>query len=34
MLYHAGHSSLVFFAESLKIITDTNSRIQSYKIQV
>ena len=33
MLYpDAGPSSLVFFAECLKIITD--SKIQSYKIQV
>ena len=34
MLYHAGPSSLVFFAECLKIITDSNLQIQSYKIQV
>ena len=34
MLYHAGPSSLVFFAECLKIITDSNLQIQSYKIQM
>ena len=34
MLYHAGPSSLVFFAERLKIIKDSNLQIQSYKIQV
>ena len=32
MLYHAGPSSSVFFAECLKIITDSNLHIQSYKI--
>ena len=34
MLYHAGPSSSVFFEECLKIITDSNLQIQSYKIQV
>ena len=34
MLYHAGPRSLVFFAECLKMITDSNLQIQSYKIQV
>ena len=34
MFYHAGPSSLVFFAECLKIITDSNLQIQSCKIQV
>ena len=34
MLYHAGPSSLVLFAECLKIIMDSNLQIQSYKIQV
>ena len=34
MLYHAGPSSLGFFAECLKIITDSTLEIQSYKIQV
>ena len=34
MLYHAGPSSLVFFAECLNIITDSNLHIQSYKNQV
>ena len=34
MLYHPGPSSLVFFAECFKIITDSNLQIQSYKIQV
>ena len=34
MLYHAGPSSLVFFAECLKIITDSNLQIQSYEIEV
>ena len=33
MLYHVGPCSLVFFAECLKIITDSNLQIQSYKIQ-
>ena len=33
MLYHTGPSSLGFFAECLKIITDSNLQIQSYKIQ-
>ena len=34
MLYHAGPSSLGFFAECLKTITDSTLQIQSYKIQV
>ena len=34
MLYHAGPSSLVFFAECLKIITDSDLQIQNYKIEV
>ena len=35
MLYHAGPSSLVFFAKCFKkVITDSNLQIQSYKIQV
>ena len=34
MLYHAGPSSLVFFAECLKIIADSSLQIQSCKIQV
>ena len=34
MSYHTGPSSLDFFAECLKIITDSNLQIQSYKIQV
>ena len=34
MLYHAGPSSLVFFAECSKIMTDSDLQIQSYEIQV
>ena len=34
MLYHAGPSSLVFFAECLKIIVDSDLQIQNYKIEV
>ena len=35
MLYpDAGPSSLVFFAECLKIITDSDLQIQNYKIEV
>ena len=34
MLYHAGPSSLVFFAERLKIIVDSDLQIQNYKIEV
>ena len=34
ILYHAGPSSLGFFAECLKIVTDSTLQIQSYKIQV
>ena len=35
MLYpDAGPSSLVFFAEYLKIITDSDLQIQNYKIEV
>ena len=34
MLYHAGPSSLVFFAECLKIITDSDLQIKNYKIEV
>ena len=34
VLYHVGPSSLGFFMECLKIITDSNLQIQSYKIQV
>ena len=34
MLYHAGPSLLVFFAECLKIITDSDLQIQNYKIEV
>ena len=34
MLYHAGPSSLVFFAEWLKIMTDSGLQIQNYKIEV
>ena len=34
MLYHAGPSSLVFFAECLKIITDSDLQIQNYQTKV
>ena len=34
MQFHAGPSSLVFFAECLKIITDSDLQIQNYKIEV
>ena len=34
MLYHNGPSSLVFFAECLKIITDSDLQIQNYKTEV
>ena len=34
MLFHAGPSSLGFFAGCLKIITDSTLEIQNYKIQV
>ena len=34
MLYHAGPSSLVSFVECLKIITDSDLQIQSYKVEV
>ena len=34
MLYHDGSSSLVFFAECLKIITDSDLQIQNYKTEV
>ena len=34
MLYHTGPSSLVFFVECLKIITDSDLQIQNYKIEV
>ena len=34
VLYHVGPSSLGFFMECWKIITDSNLQIQSYKIQV
>ena len=34
MLYHAGPSLLVFFAECLKIITGSDLQIQNYKIEV
>ena len=34
MLYHNGPSTLVFFAECLKIITDSDLHIQKYKTEV
>ena len=34
MLYQAGPSLLVFLAECLKIITDSDLQIQNYKTEV
>ena len=34
MLYHAGPSLLVFFAECLQMVTDSDLQIQKYKIEV
>ena len=34
MLYYAGPSLLVFFADCLKIIRDSDLQIQNYKIEM